>query len=57
LGLTACDFWFSVDAGGSGARMGQRKMISLMRAQLAQQAFTDIGAVRVASVLRALVAG
>lgn len=51
--LSACEFWFSVNTGGLGARMRQRKMIPLMRAQ---QAFTDIDAVRVASVLRVLVA-
>jgi hypothetical protein len=51
--LTACEFWFSVNTGGLGDCMRQRKMIPLMRAQ---QAFTDIGAVRVASVLHVLVA-
>lgn len=51
--LTACEFWFSVNTGGLGGPMRQRKMIPLMRAQ---QAFTDIDAVRVASVLRVLVA-
>jgi hypothetical protein len=51
--LTACEFWFSVNTGGLGGRMRQRMMIPLMRAQ---QAFTDIDAVRVASVLRVLVA-
>jgi hypothetical protein len=51
--LTACEFWFSVNTGGLGDCIRQRKMIPLMRAQ---QAFTDIGAVRVASVLRVLVA-
>jgi hypothetical protein len=51
--LTACEFWFSVNTGGLGDCIRQRKMIPLMRAQ---QAFTDIGAVRVASVLHVLVA-
>ncbi len=51
--LTACEFWSSVNTGGLGDRMRQRKMIPLMHAQ---QAFTDIGAVRVASVLHVLVA-
>lgn len=51
--LTACEFWFSVNTGGLGRQLRQRKMVPLMRAQ---QSFTDIGAVRVASVLRVLVA-
>jgi hypothetical protein len=50
--LTACEFWASVNTGGLSNRVRQQMMVPLMRAQ---QAFAEIDAVRVASVLRVLV--
>jgi hypothetical protein len=50
--LTVCDFWFAFNTGALRGRLARREsLIPLLRAQ---HAYAEIGAVRVASVLRVL---
>ena len=51
--LTACDFWFVVN---SGALEDQLKTDAINQLASAQEAFSRIGAVRIASTLRAALA-
>lgn len=51
--LTVCEFWYAVTSGALPEHLKTDAIVQLMRAQ---EAFTGLGAIRIASTLRAAVA-